>query len=226
MSLKIRPYSPSDRQAVRDICCETGFMGNPIDPVYVDRDAFADFFTRYYTDIEPENALVAEDEGRVVGYLLGCLKYNSVNRRQLWIILTRTVPKILGRLLTFQYNLASLKFLSWFLFKASGETPRSVPEAAHFHINMYPEYRTGFAGRRLIFPFVNRVAKLGIKGVYGQMQVYEDRRSEKIFERYGFKFIDRKEVTKFKDYYHERVWVATIYNEFEKKDDPPLPTVK
>ena len=58
------------------------------------------------------------------------------------------------------------------------------------------------------------------------MQVYEDRRSEKIFERYGFKFIDRKEVTKFKDYYHERVWVATIYNEFEKKDDPPLPTVK
>lgn len=226
MSLKIRPYSPSDRQAVRDICCDTGFMGQPIDPVYIDRDAFADFFTRYYTDIEPENALVAEDEGRVVGYMLGCLNYHSVNRRQLWLIISRTVPKILGRVLTFRYNKASLKFLSWFLFKASGETPRSVPDAAHFHINMYTEYRTGFAGRRLIFPFVNRVAELGIKGVYGQMQVYEDRRSERVFERYGFKFIDRKQITKFKDFHDKPVWVATIYNEFEKQEAPPMPTVK
>lgn len=54
MSLKVRPYLPSDRQAVRSICCETGFMGNPIDPVFTDRDAFADFFTRYYTDYEPD----------------------------------------------------------------------------------------------------------------------------------------------------------------------------
>ena len=226
MSLKIRPYSPSDRQAVRKICCDTGFMGNPIDPVYIDRDAFADFFTRYYTDIEPESALVAVDEDRVVGYLLGCLRYNSVNRQTLWIILTRTVPKILGRVLAFRYNRASFKFLSWFLFKASGETPNSVPGAAHFHVNMYKEYRTGIAGRRLIFPFVNSVAKKGIKGVYGQMQVYEDRRSEKAFERYGFKFMDRKEITKFKDYHDQRVWVATIYHEFKKDGEVPIPEVK
>ncbi len=226
MSLKIRPYLPSDRQAVRDICCETGFMGNPIDPVYKDREAFADFFTIYYTDVEPENALVAVDGDRVVGYLLGCLHFHSVNRRTLWLILSQTVPKILLRILTGQYNWASIKFLSWFLTKASGETPQTVPDAAHFHINMYSEYRTGYTGRRLIIPFVNRVAELGIKGVYGQMQVYEDRRSEKVFERYGFKFIDRKQVTKFKDYYDKPVYVATIYNEFKKKDEAPMPLVK
>lgn len=226
MSLKIRPYSPSDRKAVRDICCDTGFMGNPIDPIFVDRDAFADFFTSYYTDIEPEHALVAEDDGRIVGYLLGCMSYNSVNRRTLWLILSRTVPRIIGRVFTLQYNKASFKFLCWFLFKAAGQTPKSVPEAAHFHINMYSEYRTGFAGRRLIFPFVNSVAKQGIKGVYGQMQVYEDRRSEKVFERYGFKFIDRKQITKFKDYYDEPVWVATVYNEFKQDQEPPMPLVK
>jgi hypothetical protein len=226
MSLKIRPYSPSDRQAVRDICCDTGFMGSPIDPVFVDRDAFADFFTRYYTDLEPENALVAVDEERVVGYLLGCLNYKSVNRRQLWLILSRTVPKVLGRILTLRYNKSSFKFLSWFLFKAAGETPKSVPDAAHFHVNLYADYRTGFAGRRLIFPFVNRLADLGFKGVYGQMQVYEDRRSEKVFERYGFKFIDRKEITKFKDYHDQQIWVATIYHEFKKEGEVPIPEVK
>lgn len=201
-------------------------MGNPIDPIFVDRDAFADFFTRYYTDIEPENALVAIDEDRVVGYLLGCLDYKSVNRKQLWLILSRTTPKVLGRILAFKYNRASFKFLSWFLFKAARETPKAVPGAAHFHVNMYQDYRTGIAGRRLIFPFVNRVAELGMKGVYGQMQVYEDRRGEKIFERYGFKFIDRKEITKFKDFHDKPVWVATIYNEFKRDGEAPLPTMK
>ncbi len=225
MSLKIRPYSPNDRQAVRNICCDTGFMGDPIDPVYNDRDAFADFFTRYYTDCEPENAIVAEDDGRVVGYLLGCFKVKSARNRQAWIIVTRTVPKIFGRLLTGKYTRASIKFLSWFLFKAAGETPKSVPGAAHFHVNMYKEYRTGFAGRRLIFPFVNRAAERGFPGVYGQMQVYEDRRAEKVFGRYGFKFIDRKKITKFKDFHDETVWVATIFKEFKPKE-VPMPTVK
>lgn len=226
MSLKIRPYLPSDRQAVRDICCDTGFMGNPIDPVFVDRDAFADFFTRYYTDLEPENAVVAVDEDRIVGYLLGCLKPKTVNRRTLSIILSRTIPKIVGRLILLRYNWASIKFLSWFLFKAAGETPKSVPNTPHFHINLYAEYRTGFAGRRLIFPFVNRVAKSGFTGVYGQMQVYEDRRAEKIFERYGFKFIDRKQITKFKDFHDQPVWVATIYREFKKEKEIPMPEVE
>ncbi|MCZ6671736.1 MAG: GNAT family acetyltransferase [Verrucomicrobia bacterium] len=225
MSLKIRPYSLSDRQAVRDICCDTGFMGNPIDPVYQDRDAFADFFTRYYTDREPENALVAVDDDRVVGYLLGCLNFDRFNRQQLWLILSRTTPKIIGRILTGKYNWASIKFLNWFLFKSAGQTPKGIPGAAHFHINMYSEYRTGFAGRRLIFPFVNRLAKLGFKGVYGQMQVYEDRRSEKALERYGFKFMDRRQVTKFKDFHDKPVWVATVYNEF-KTDKTPLPKMQ
>lgn len=215
MSLKIRPYAPADRQAVREICCDTGFMGNPIDPIYVDRDAFADFFTRYYTDLEPENAFVVENNGKVVGYLLGCLKIKGQGWRQLRIILFRTVPKILGRVLLFRYNKASFKFLSWFLFKAAGQTPKPIEGAAHFHVNMLTEFRTGIAGRRIIFPFMRKVKEAGLKGVFGQMQVYEDRRSEKAFERYGFKFTDRKEVTKFKDYYDKSVWVATIYNEFE-----------
>jgi hypothetical protein len=58
------------------------------------------------------------------------------------------------------------------------------------------------------------------------MQVYEDRRSEKVFERYGFKFIDRKEITKFKDYHDQQIWVATIYHEFKKEGEVPIPEVK
>jgi len=30
----IRPYRPGDRAAVRAICADTGFLGQPIDPVF------------------------------------------------------------------------------------------------------------------------------------------------------------------------------------------------
>src|SRR5438445_597293 len=70
----IRPYRASDRDAVRRLCCETGFLGKPIDPVFADRELFADFLTGYYTDWEPESAFVLETGGEVKGYLLGSRK--------------------------------------------------------------------------------------------------------------------------------------------------------
>jgi len=37
----IRGYRTLDREAVRKLCCDTGFLGEPIDPVYEDRELFA-----------------------------------------------------------------------------------------------------------------------------------------------------------------------------------------
>src|ERR687885_699118 len=70
----IRTYRSSDRGAVRKLCCDTGFLGMPIDPVFEDRELFADFLTTYYTDHEPESAFVLEIDGEIRGYLLGCRK--------------------------------------------------------------------------------------------------------------------------------------------------------
>src|SRR5947207_15912617 len=69
----IRSYQASDRGAVRKLCCETGFLGDPIDPVFQDRELFADFLTTYYTDHEPESSFVLEIDGKIRGYLLGSL---------------------------------------------------------------------------------------------------------------------------------------------------------
>ncbi len=70
----IRSYRNSDREAVRRLCCQTGFLGEPIDPVYQDRQLFADFLTTYYTDHEPESSFVLEVDGEIRGYLLGSRK--------------------------------------------------------------------------------------------------------------------------------------------------------
>jgi hypothetical protein len=68
---EIRPYRPEDRADVRHICCATGYMGQPITPFYRDEASFADMFSSYYTDSEPEHVLVVEHETKVVGYLFG-----------------------------------------------------------------------------------------------------------------------------------------------------------
>ena len=68
----VRQYRRADRAAVRRTCFETGYMGDPIAWQWRDAESFADLFTGWYTDREPESALVVEQEGEVVGYLLGC----------------------------------------------------------------------------------------------------------------------------------------------------------
>src|SRR5215472_651362 len=67
-----RPYRSSDLQAVRRICADTGFLGQPIDPVFEDRELFADYLTAYHTRFEPDALLVCEVQGAVRGYLMGC----------------------------------------------------------------------------------------------------------------------------------------------------------
>ena len=69
--ITVRQYEARDREVVRRLCCETGFLGKAIDPVFEDRELFADYLTAYYTDIEPESAFVLEQNGIVKGYLLG-----------------------------------------------------------------------------------------------------------------------------------------------------------
>ena len=68
--LRIRKYEKADRSIVRHLCSETGFLGKAIDPVFEDREVFANFLTGYYTDWEPESAFVLEIDGEVKGYLL------------------------------------------------------------------------------------------------------------------------------------------------------------
>ena len=68
---QVRKYRPSDRESVRALCCETGFLGNAIDPVFEDRELFADFLTDYYLRYEPESAFVVTKGDTLHGYILG-----------------------------------------------------------------------------------------------------------------------------------------------------------
>jgi hypothetical protein len=211
-SYAIRNYRSSDREAVRGLCCQTGFLGEPIDPVYEDRELFADFLTTYYTDHEPESSFVLEMEGEIVGYLLGC-------RRPLWnqlYSLYQNVVLFLRALSRyFRYNGRSRRFIRWTLVHGWREVPAAPRRTPHFHINLLPSARKISTTRALMSAYLSYLYKRGEKRVYGQMVTFESRRGERMFERYGFKVLNRAEITKYKAYYPESVYLSTVVKNLE-----------
>ncbi len=190
-------------------------MGNPIEPLFTDRDAFADFFTRYYTDIEKKRCLVAEDDGRIVGYLCGCLRYNLYPLAQSLLIGGITMPKVVFRMAVGRYEKRNYRFLKWFLIKSARETPMYPGGSAHFHVNFLPEWRDGKITRKIIFRFLKSLPGQRVKRVYGQIQTYGDSRPSKVFERYGFKLFDQRQITRFKHLSNREVYVSTFVREFD-----------
>jgi hypothetical protein len=68
----VRSFRPADRAAVRDISYRTGFMGESAESFWRHKESWADLWTSYYTDQEPESLHVATMDDAVVGYLAGC----------------------------------------------------------------------------------------------------------------------------------------------------------
>jgi ribosomal protein S18 acetylase RimI-like enzyme len=208
--IAIRRYEPVDRAAIRALCCDTGFLGRPIDPVFEDRDLFADYLTRYYTDWEPESAFVLTVNGEVHGYLLGSRR---PFRQQVFNVFNNLSLLAKGALRYWRYNAASKKFIRWILTQAWREVPAAPRRAAHFHFNVLPESRKLASTRALTEAYLEHLRAHGEKRVYGQIVVFEDRRGAKLFERYGFKVLNRSEITKYRGVHPERVYLCTVMKE-------------
>ena len=177
----IRSYRPSDRDAVRRLCCQTGFLGTPIDPVYEDRQLFADFLTAYYTDWEPESSFVVEIDSEIRGYLLGSRRPLRNQLYSFWQNISLFL-KALTRY--FRYHEASRRFIRWTLAHGWREVPAAPRRVPHFHINLLPDARRMSTTRALMSAYLSYLYRCGEKRVYGQIVTFESRRGEKMFERY------------------------------------------
>src|SRR2546423_5684934 len=162
----IRGYRRSDRETVRKLCCDTGFLGEPIDPVYEDRELFADFLTTYYTDHEPESCFLLEVDGEISGYLLG-------SRQPLQNQLYALYPNVwlFFRALTryFRYSQRSRRFIRWLLMYAWREVPARPRRVPHFHINLLPEARKVSTTRSPISAQLSYLYRSGARPVIGHI---------------------------------------------------------
>jgi len=212
--IRVRPYRPEDHSIVRRICADTGFLGTPIDPVFEDRELFADYLTGYYLRFEPDAALVCEVDGEVRGYLLGCRR-PLINQAYHAIANVSVATRAVYRCYRVPYGAASRAFLRWVALNGWREVPAAPHFTPHFHINLLPDARSVRSTRLLIQAFLEFLHRHGHKLVYGQMVTYETRRTRELFARYGFRVTDRVEVTKFRKSFSGRVFLSTVVRDLQ-----------
>jgi ribosomal protein S18 acetylase RimI-like enzyme len=183
----IRPYEGRDRAQVRHICHVTGYMGEPVDWLWRDTESFADLFTSYYTDAEPKSALVAELDGVVAGYLLGC-----VDSRTVWSPATIFGRHFLRRGIGFRPGTAGVVWRSFGDLVVDG-LHRRLPAVsvyderwpAHLHIDLLPAIRGRGVGATLIRRWLERLRGLRIPGCHLET-LAENHRAIAFFESMGF----------------------------------------
>lgn len=164
----IRPYRPEDRAAVRTICFDTGMMGESIASQYADRESFAEMFTTHFTDREPEHVVVAEKDGRVVGYMCAALDSRTARSP-----MTYALKHVLLRGVCFRPGTAGFYWRS--AFDLVTDLARSDKPKIDFsrypstnHINLLPEARGGGAAFDLFFTAVDGLKERGSPGMHAE----------------------------------------------------------
>lgn len=193
----VRPYEARDRSAIRRICCDTGFLGGPIEPIFSDREVFADLFTNPYLDYQPDWAWVAEADGTVVGYLLGSVA-SHFNYALIFSGFQATM-KMIARSLTGRYarHPRTKHFIRWLLTHGYREQPRHPDRAAHLHFDIEKPYRGNGVGRKLWRTYETRLRDAGVERCYGAFFSCPKRRPELVYARFGCSVYDRKPTTIF-----------------------------
>lgn len=185
----IRPYRSADRPAVRHICFATGHAGSPVAAQWADQESFADMFTGYHTDREPESAFVAEIDGSVAGYLLGCR-----NSPDAWSPIRVAAGHVLGRGIAFRRGTAG------FVWRAVADVVRDrirhgtgpsdlvfddPAYPAHLHIDLLPRARGIGVGTRLMGTWFDLLAREQIPGCHLQTMT-ENHAAVAFFRAVGF----------------------------------------
>ena len=191
MNAVIRPFRPSDRAVVRTICCDTAFMGQPIDRFFSDRELFADATSRYYTDFEAQSLLVAEIGGQIAGYFFGCadtMNFRSAITRHgaPQLILKGLARGVFWRRGTRRFILGVMRSV------AAGQIklPAPLPDyPAHLHINLLEKSRGHGLGGKLIESGLAQLRDAGAIGVHLQT-MKQNKTAVGFFSRFGFQPIN------------------------------------
>jgi L-amino acid N-acyltransferase YncA len=213
---QVRRYRASDRDSVRALCCDTGFLGSAIDPVFEDRELFADFFTDYYLRHEPDSAFVVIKDDSVQGYLLGSRYPFRHQYQSLWQNFAN-VGKVVRRY--FGYRPESRRYIHWLISRAWREVPAAPRTIGHFHINLLPAAKSIQVCRQLLETYLRHLYDHGVKQVHAQMVTFDGRRGFKLFERYGFKVLNQSEITKYRRFTTQTVYLCTLVKNLEEQSD-------
>ena len=190
--LTVRPYQRADRDAVFRIGADTAFFGAPIEAYMEDRNIFLDAFYAYYTDLEPEHAWVACADGKVVGFLMGCVDSHSHG----WKYRRFVLPRLLGNLFRGKYRFGKRSF-GYFGGLLGGILRREFTHVdwntypAHLHINVDSAWRGYKLGQRLMDAYLDQLRRLGARGVYLDTTSLNEVAC-RLYEKVGFRLLEAR----------------------------------
>ncbi len=190
--LMIRPYQPTDREALFRIGADTAFFGAPIEAYMEDRNVFLDAFYAYYTDVEPEHVWVACVDEQVVGFITGCVDSRAQSRRYMRMVL----PRLVGNIIKGKYRIGKLT-LAYTSGIVGGFFRREFTHVdwdvypAHLHINVDSSWRGYKLGQRLMQAYLDQLKSLGVKGVYLDTTTLNEVAC-RMYEKFGFRIVDSR----------------------------------
>jgi len=164
--VRIRKCHKSDQNGIMEVCFRTGYMGEDATGHFRDIKLFGHLFCLYYPRYEPENCFVAEDKGRIVGYILG----SPDTTRQEHLFLVKMGWRLLLRafFLTFWLYHQDFKTVVHFLRLPRAAIPKDLPGKypAHLHIDILGAYQHKGIGSQLMERFEALMQKLKVRGIH------------------------------------------------------------
>jgi len=214
-NINIRPYRSSDREALRGLCCDVADRGRPIENFFPDRELAADALTKYYTDYEPRSTFVAESDGRLVGYINGCMDNRRYGLVMFWLLLPALLVKGFGRGIFFRRE-------TWVMLGGSLKNWRRIlvwrkksfsSHQGHLHIGIAQDARRQQVGQKLIQSLVEFATRLGVGELSASVHD-ANKIAGGFFEAQGFVVRQKNPMTMMREgkevCYHSLLYVKTI----------------
>ena len=215
MDINIRPYKAEDRLALRTLCCDVADRGAPIESFFPDREVAADLLTKYYTDYEPESTFVAQCDGRLVGYINGCMDNRRYGLVVFWLLMPTLLIKAFKRGLFFRPEIGQMlkgMLRNWrriFVWRKSSFHSHQ----GHLHIGVSGDFRGRQVGRDLVNALTAYASKVGVAQLAAS--VHDANKAASVFfETQGFVVRERYPMILIRDgkeeQYHSLLYVKTI----------------
>jgi len=197
----IRPFQSGDRQAVRDICVETCWLGEYRPEYIVDDWIWAEFWTRYFTDREPRHSWVLQrlQDGKIVGYLCGSSQCKKVDHYAVHLLPRIAWRAIRKGLLRHAGTRRSILAMLGSLLKGELDVPGRLSDCytGTWHFNLLPEARGAGWGWLLLRTYVRAMREQGVAGIHAQTMSVNTV-VNRLLESCGFQLADSHPVHAFR----------------------------
>ncbi|MFS0910273.1 N-acetyltransferase family protein [Microbacterium sp. 179-I 3D2 NHS] len=161
---RIRPYRPSDRAALYDVCVKTADAGGDATGVLSDDELWGDLFAVPYAERHPDLAWVVEaDDGRTIGYIVATDDTDAFYgwfRDEWWPPIAERHPRAESP------STREERMVEYGYERRPGIETNASAYPAHLHIDLLPETQGLGLGRQLMQTLFAELTRRGVSGLH------------------------------------------------------------